>query len=126
MKKGFTLIELMSVIIIMGLIMVTVVPTILNQVKEKEADISETSKKVIYLATYEYVKNDKISYPIKSNNVFCVTLEELVNAGRLQEPVMDGSNVISLNRVVKVTINEFNDLEYSLLSVDDVCTPVTN
>ena len=60
MKKGFTLIELMSVIIIMGLIMVTVVPTILNQVKEKEADISETSKKVIYLATYEYVKNDKI------------------------------------------------------------------
>ena len=72
MKKGFTLIELISVVIIMGLIMVAVVPTVLNQIKGKEADISETSKQVIYLATNEYVKNDKITYPIKSNNVFCI------------------------------------------------------
>lgn len=126
MKKGFTLIELISVVIIMGLIMAAVVPTVLNQIKGKEADISETSKQVIYLATNEYVKNDKISYPIKSNNVFCITLEELVNAGKLQSPVMDGTNTISLNRIVKVTVNAFNDLEYSLINIDDTCTPITN
>ena len=40
--------------------MVAVVPTVLNQIKGKEGDINETSKKVIYLATNEYVKNDKI------------------------------------------------------------------
>lgn len=126
MKKGFTLIELISVIIIMGLIMVTVVPTILNQIKAKEGDISEASKQVIFLATNEYVKNDAIKYPIKSSNQFCISLEELVNAGKLQSPVMDGTNTISLNRIVKVTVNEFNDLEYSLLNTDETCESKIN
>lgn len=114
MKKGFTLIELISVIIIMGLIIITVIPSVLNQVKGKEEDISITSEKIIKLATLNYIDKNSNIYPKTydpDSDGYCIKLEDIVNAGELQSPLKDtaSGNEIPLNIYMKIMVNEYND-----------------
>ena len=43
MKKGFTLVELIGVIIVLGLIALIALPPILNAIREKESELSEAN-----------------------------------------------------------------------------------
>lgn len=124
MKKGFTLIELIAVITIMSLIVVTVVPTIMNQLSNKKSEISGASKEIIYAASRRYTEDNPDSYPISVGNVFCITLESLANSGIIESPIKDAASgdTISLNRIVRVTVNSYLDKEYELLNEDETCT----
>ena len=102
MKKGFTLVELIGVIIVLGLIALIALPPILNAIREKESEISEASEEIIYNATSLYVSDNSNSFPKTNGNTFCVTLDTLTQGDYLPDVVYDavsGDEVLLTNMV---------------------------
>ena len=97
MKKGFTLIELMAVIVIIGLISITTVPLITTRLKDKQKEVDETRNQLIYSAASLYV-SDTVS-EIGDNSTFCIRINDLVNNGYLDASI---GEEVSFNKVVKV------------------------
>ena len=85
MKKGFTLIEVLGVIILLGLLALIVFPSVVNQMKKIDSNISESSKKIIYIAADEYIADNKNKYQdnFDYNSYIVVEIDSLVNNGYL-------------------------------------------
>ena len=90
-KKGYTLIELLAVILIIGLILVLSTYGIIKAVKSSKGKAATLSEKSIKEAaeTYATEKNDDSNYWLditdKENKYFCTTIEELMNKGLLDK-----------------------------------------
>ena len=120
MKKGFTLVELLSVIIILGLLTIIAIPSIIGILNNEKENISDSMKNVIINASSLYIEDNSGVYPKVNNNVYCIKLESLVNDNRLSKPLKDPvtNKEIDLNKYVKVSI--INDLyNYDIV---DICT----
>jgi len=87
MKKGFTLTELLGVIVIIGLLLLLIIPLIINGVKNKEGDVTETRDNIIFESVGEFLDLDKEKYPNMPGSVYCIKLKELKDAGVLVDPV---------------------------------------
>ena len=90
-KQGFTLVELLGVIVILGIIALISLPPILNQLNSSKKTINESTLKLIYSAGSLYLDERQYDYIRTPGNVFCVTLRELVADGKLESPVTDAS-----------------------------------
>ena len=124
MKNGFTLIEMMAVVIIISLISILTVPTIVNQIAERKTEIDSTTKQMIYDATDLYMTNKAVDYPKLQGNVYCISLDTLVQNGYLTSPIKDftSGNQIPLTKKVRVTVkNIAGSLEYSDYTLIDNC-----
>ena len=120
MRKGFTLIEMIAVIIILALISVIALPNIANQLSQKKEEVSEATKKIIFSATELYMQDRLNSYPRETpdynacnQTCYCVSLQELVNEGLLKKPLKDyqTGQEIPLNKGVKSIINAFGEYD---------------
>lgn len=89
MKKGFTLIELIAVILLLGLIGLVVFPSVLNQMKTADKNISEATRKIIYSAADDYINYNKEQFKtsIDNNNDIVLELNTLVNEGYLSNNI---------------------------------------
>jgi len=114
MKKGFTLVELLAVIVLTSLIMLIAIPALLNAVNKKRDSISDDAKKIIYDSADLYLNN--YSSVIQSSTTYCIELDDLVNSGYLTSPVKDFKNdkEIPLNYFVKAVPDGYNSYTYSL------------
>ena len=121
MKKGFTLIEMLAVVIIMSLIAAITVPMVSNQLANNKSKISDTTKKLIFEATELYMSEREVDYPKLSGNTYCVSLDEIANAKLLDTPIKDfeTGKEISLTKHVKVAVNANN--EYDNFELLDKC-----
>ena len=90
-KKGYTLIELLAVILIIGLILGFSTYGIINAINSSKEKVTTLSEKSIKEAaeTYATEKNDDNNYWLdiidKENKYFCTTIEELMNKGLLDK-----------------------------------------
>lgn len=123
MKKGFTLIEVLAVIVIISLLTVIIMPNILNSVNNKRNDISDSAKKMIYDAADIYVKDNSEIYSNNEGATYCIKLETLVNNGKLVSPIKDmkTDKEIPLNYYIKAVVNDYNQFDYEL--VEECKTP---
>lgn len=124
-KKGFTLVELLGVVVILGLLLIIALPPILNQIKSAKGQISAATTQLIENAADLYVSSHSNDYPKNSGNVFCITLKSLVESGNLASPLTDVSTgkEIDLGQVVKATVTSNQLLEYQLVESSG-CTEV--
>lgn len=116
MKRGFTLIELMAVIVLLGLIGLIVFPSILNQLKKIDTSISEANKKLIYSAVDDYIDDNIEDYRATFDNdgEIVVNLNTLIDEGYL------GKNIdIKDYNYIKVAIKNKISTDYELLKLDD-------
>ena len=99
------------------LLALTVFPAITNQLSTRKSEVSDASKQLIYQAAELYYKDNSINYPFTAGSYYCVSIDDLVNAGRLSNPVIDLSTgkKISLDKYVKVTVNSYGDGVYDLV-----------
>ena len=107
MKKGFTLVELLGVIVLLGLLTIVAAPPILNQIKKTKGKLSKATERVLSIAAEEYVDDHLTNYPIKDGNVYCITLKTLVDYDKLTPPIIDassGENISETENVMKVEI----------------------
>ena len=121
MKKGFTLVELLGVIVLLGLLAIVATPPILNQIKKTKGKLSDATKIIIFNGAEDYIDSHSNSYPMKDGNVYCITLKTLVDYGPLKSPILDASSGEEINEtdnVVKVHING-NNKEFDFLKVSE-------
>lgn len=100
MKKGFTLLEMLAVIVVMSILSLIILPNITGQLADKKEEISKVSQKIILSAAELYANENNISSKT-------ITIEDLVKDGKLDEPVKDqktGKN-ISLSKEISIDSN---------------------
>jgi prepilin-type N-terminal cleavage/methylation domain-containing protein/uncharacterized repeat protein (TIGR02543 family) len=108
-RKGYTLIELLAVILIISLIITLSIIKAINSSKEKAATLSEKSIKEA-AETYATEKNDDNNYWLditdKENKYFCITIEELMNKGLLDKKANIESKDFDIHSYVLVKKNK--------------------
>ncbi len=119
-KSGFTLVEMVAVILIMALLTIIVLPTIINQIRSQKENISETAMQLISNATELYLSEKSNEYAMYFGDTYCIPLETLVNDDKLKKPVKDLSTgkEIPLNQIVKIEVNEYGNGEYSIVDAN--------
>ena len=142
-RKGYTLIELLAVILIISLIITLSIFGIIkaiNSSKEKAATLSEKSIKEA-AETYATEKNDDSNYWLditdKENKYFCTTIEELMNKGLLDKKaestkfkksdfvLVKKNKVTNVNSKAEILTNDNNNDDYKVCSGNIVNEKVT-
>ena len=113
MKKGFTLVELMAVILLIGLLCVFAIPAVINQVGKKSEEVDDLTKEVIYSATELYIYDMNIVTP----NCGDITLQKLIDGNYLDKSsaTLASGSEIPTNRIIKVTKDSYNQNQYELV-----------
>ena len=121
-KKGFTLPELLGVIILISLIGIISFSKITNRINNSKDDITEAQKKIILTATDLYIDNHKLYYEEKEGNIYCVLVQALIDEDYLSYPVLDASGEeINYNTKIKASyLNGNFNLEYDEESCSEV------
>lgn len=99
-KKGFTLIELIGVIVLIAILTVLATAPINNIIKKSKKELNEDQKKQIILATQNWAIDNKDKLPTRGKNTesIKITIEQLYNEGYLDNEVID------LNKDSKMSI----------------------
>lgn len=116
MKKGFTLIEVMAVILLIGLLVVFAIPSVVNQVGKKSEEVDQVTEEIIYAATELYMNHKNIV--VSGNEIYCeITLQELIDEGYLDKSsaTYASGNKIPTNRIIKITKDLYNQNQYDLV-----------
>lgn len=111
MKKGFTLIELMAVIIILSLVVLIAFPNIVNVVKNSNNSIDSATSSLIINGAKNYVDEHKNSYPLKNGKVYCLQIESLI----MNDYVINDDKVKTF-KYVEVSV--LDNLKYTYEVVD--------
>ena len=116
MKKGFTLVEVIAVILLIGLLVVFAIPAVVNQVGKKSEEVDQVTEEIIYSAAELYMNHKNIV--ISGSETYCeITLQKLINEGYLDKSsaTYASGNEIPTNRIIKVTKDAYNQNEYELV-----------
>lgn len=104
-NNGFTLVELLGVIIILALLITLVFPSIINSVKSSGEKTDKLTLEMIYNASDLYISNHKDNFKKVNGNKYIISLEELVAEDLLASPIKlsDSDIDITDSKSVQVT-----------------------
>lgn len=115
MKKGFTLIEMMSVIVIIALISLLAFPNIVSQIKKGEDITSDSIKSIVISAAKKYVADN----PEKYDDAYCIPISELVSNNYIKLDIVNNEDndiskkyVVYYNNKYDITENGYKKVEY--------------
>lgn len=111
-KKGFTLVELLTVIVMIAFISILLVPKMIERFEMKKDELSNQAKELIYLAASQYMEEF-------NSEVSCISIEELVNNGFLVEPVIDPKSNTVISSSTNIKVNFYNN-QYNY-EISDTC-----
>lgn len=108
MKKGFTLIEILAVVTIIGLIFILVIPKITTSLKNKKKDVDTTTNNLIVTAAKSYVNDNHDKFDKIDNNTYCLPLTTLTKKDYLDSPVKNVTDDLDItnSKSVKITYNK--------------------
>ena len=131
-KKGFTLIELMGVIVILLLVVMLVFPSIINIAKKANGKIDEVTTTLIISGVKEYVEANKNSYSSPTNvgatSTYCVSIQTLIDNNYLIEDLEDGTSGEKIDttrgieiKVSKAFVDGIEKVNYDFNILDSQC-----
>lgn len=125
-NKGFTLVELLGTVAILVVISIIAFPPIIENIRKATSDINAVSKELIFSSTDLYLDRLASEYPKIDGNVYCITIDTLVESGDLKESVAESINKgkIDLKKTVKATVKS-SLIEYDLVDSSN-CEQVNN
>lgn len=100
-KKGFTLVEMLGVLIILVIIFMISFPTLTRVLKNTEEDLANSEKTIVVDATKDLLNSKKDIYIPNDDNTYCIAFETLMNQGKLTENQVE--NISEDYNTVKVT-----------------------
>lgn len=129
MKKGFTLIEVLGVVVLLSIIILLITPNIISSIRNANSNVNNKMADIIFSATRKYIENDN-EYKKKKGNTYCIDISELVNNNYLESPVKYGDyDDITEIKTVKAEYNtnwnySIVDSENCTSNVETICTRV--
>lgn len=120
MKKGFTLVEVLAVIVILGLLVVIISPVVNNLLGDSEDALYDKQVDSIVKATKKYMVEHSELLPENSDSK-AIYINDLINNGVIdKDKVINPKTKEEMNGCVVVSYNhEFNQYEYNY---KDSCT----
>lgn len=109
MKKGFTIAEMLGVVIILCLIAIIAFPPILNLVRKTENDLDEKTKELAITAASQYVTRNSDIYPKVENASYCISVKKLMRNDLISENTIKSTELSETNGVI---INVTSDYKY--------------
>lgn len=111
-NRGFTLVELLAVLVVLGIIATISTPAIINQVKKSRSNINSANLKLIYSRGETYIRE-------QHKDITCVKILDIVDAGYLTKKEIVSEN-IDYNAYLKYNINNNNgNISYELKLYND-------
>ena len=96
---------------------VTIPKVLKNQIKSSKNKIDKVTEQLIFSATELYLDNKLDEFPKNDGITYCVTLQDLVDDGKMYAPILDSNgNVISLEKYVLINVQ---NKRYNYLLADD-------
>ena len=121
-KKGFTLVELLAVIVILGLLIAIISPAVMNLINDSEDSLSSQQKKLVVEATKKYMIENSQLLPEGSDRAI-VYMSDLIDKGVIDnDKIIDPKSKEEINGCVVVSYNnEFNQYDYNYSENENDC-----
>ena len=91
-KKGFTLIETLMVIALIGIISLILVPNVIFLINKNKTESCENLKKNIISATKIYVNENKYDLNFTCDNTIEIPISTLIEVGKLSSDIKNPIN----------------------------------
>lgn len=123
-EKGFTLMELLAVIAILGLIITVAMPSIMNAVKKANINLCKNKSELILSAAELYAQDNENNLTYTTNNgktTTTINISQLLEENYLEPDEKDDgecSNGCMINPISKVAIENTIKLEKKENSFD--------
>lgn len=118
MKKGFTLIEMVSIIIIIGIVALIAIPTVNLMIKSGREDLYENQLDEIKLASEKWAFNNLDLLPDEDGKSITITLLQLKKGGYLPLDIRDPRDNSLLSNGLSIIITyKDNDYLYDIKNV---------
>lgn len=111
MKKGFTLVELLVVIVILGLIAMVVYPAIVKVINDSKESAYETQEKIIIKAAKEWAVEHPSELPSDESTTGSVCLTTLLQEGYIDNSIKNPYTSQEMNGYVEIVLTS-NRYEY--------------
>jgi len=111
-KRGFTLVELLAVIVILGTIAMIFIPNTIKLLKENNLKIYKVKENELLKAAKSYAEyDDNFIEPTSSEPVRYITMPTLVS-GNYMNKILDTTSGNECNAFVKVTLSSIYGYDY--------------
>ena len=114
-EKGFTLAEILGVIVIIGILLILIIPTVINRLSESSETAQKTGINIIFDAVAQYINEHPNEYPPGKSGRYCIPVQLLVDDGKLVNPVKDvstGEDVSDKSVMVTIYSSGASDYEF--------------
>lgn len=128
-RNGFTLAELLGVIVILAAVSLIAFPPIINQIKKSRSELDAALNSLILTAANQYLEENNLSMDGTS---YCIKLNVLIKAGKLVDPITNSKgNTVNPNSIFYLKYppnNKVAEIETSLHDNDSdlECTQIYN
>lgn len=120
MKKGFTLIEVIGVVVLLGAIALIAYPTITKVMNDTKGKIDSATTQIITSSADLYLEQKNCTI---SERTCCIVINNIVQEGLLKTPLKDSKgNDIDLTKGVKVAITRTNGIYKKNFTIENNCT----
>lgn len=108
-KKGFTLVELLAVITILGIIMVFAIPNVSNLIGRSRRDNRESNEKTLLMAGKSYMQANTSELPKAIGSKKDIDADVLKSGGYLKEDLTDGNKQNCMEKSYVTVIKSDNN-----------------
>ncbi len=117
MKKGFTLVEMLAVIIILGILVGIIAPAVVNTINESKQKAYNTTIESVKSAAKSYMEFsfDSFKEEIEGYGYIEISVSELIEEGFLPEGIKNPKDSEPLGGSVRINKYSENRYEYDYL-----------
>ena len=117
-NRGFTLVEVLAVITILGLISIIFIPNAMKILKDNNLKIYKIKEKELITAAKDYAEYDKDFIPPTNGVEKYVTMPQLVS-GNYMNKILDNNTGNECTAFVKVTLSDVYGYNYDACLICD-------